>query len=857
MAKKQTVLIVDDDKVDREILFSILDPDYNVLEAENGEEALKIIADNEALIKCVISDIYMPEVNGFDFLELFKERGYKIPVIIATSDTDEETQLKVLDAGAWDFVTKPFNPTIISIRVKNSITRTEFFAFKKLKYISEFDTLTGIYNKDKFLKTTRVMLLNNPDKKFVFVRFDIDRFQLINSFYGTAEGDRFIKYIAMGLENLSKIRDNFSYGRLEADVFACCGAYESEEEILNIIEYNSAIIKNYNQNFDIVPTFGIYFLDDLTISPQIMLDRATLAAKTCKGNYMDTCGIFKNEMSENLEKEQEIINDMVHALEDNQFIIYLQPKYSLDTNSPAGAEALVRWVHPEKGMISPGLFIPIFEKNGFIEKLDHYVWEELCKNLRKWINAGINPHPISVNISRVDLYNPHIVDFIINLVDKYNLPHNLLQIELTETAYMDNPQVMKQVVAELKKNGFTILMDDFGSGYSSLSILKEVEVDILKIDMRFFDNTGDYGRGENIIASVVRMSKWLGMPTVAEGVEQAEQVNFLASVGCEYVQGFYFAKPMPVSEYEKLIIQSQQQLITKNVDLSAGLTLDKLWNAAPEIKVIYDNSTQASAICEYDGGKFTYLHSNRAYENLFGSDVVSEGNPLDFIFYEYKNDVLDAFSHCLQYDEITECQYQRRVVHHGKALWTSMTLQHVGELVDNKSIFIATFTDISDQKDTESELKKLKKLTGHKVTPKKLLVIDDSELSTRIIKDIFDSSFEVLTAKNGLEGLNLLKELKSDVAIVLLDMIMPIMNGRDFLLAKNENEDTVDIPVIVISSESDEGVQLDMLQMGVNDYITKPFVAEVIERTVKNVIDYNERFRKMVKEYKSVGKENA
>ena len=857
MSNKDIVLVIDDDKIDREILRNILSKDFYVVDYQDAQEGFDFLSRHEQDVKCVVVDVYMPGMDGYAFLRKVNESGLKIPVIVTTSDLGEDTQVKVLADGAWDFISKPFNAEIVKLRVQNAIMRTEFFAFKKLKYIAEYDVLTGIFNKDKFLKKTRIMLDNNRDKKFAFIRFDIDRFQLVNSFFGSSEGDRVIKYLAIGLENIAKQRQNFTYGRIEAEVFALCGEYETEEEVYGLIEKHIEIIKSYNRNFDLVPNFGVYFLDDLTLSPGVMLDRATLAAKECKGNYIDTVGVFKPEMSIRLEKEQEIVNEMVQALQEEQFIVYLQPKYSLETNSPAGAEALVRWMHPEKGMISPGLFIPVFEKNGFIERLDHYVWEVICKYLRKWIDEGIKPHPISVNISRVDLYNPQIVEFIIGLVDKYNLPHELFQLELTETAYMDNPHIMKQVVSGLKENGFTVMMDDFGSGYSSLSVLKEIEVDVLKIDMRFFDSTGaNDGRSENIIASVVRMAKWLGMPAVAEGVEKAEQVNFLGSVGCEYVQGFYFARPMPIDEYEKLVRENKEKTVSKNVDLTGALTMDKLWSSAPEMEILFSNSAQASAICEFDGSKFTYLRTNNAYKELFGADGVSEGNPMDYIFYEYKNDVLEAFSNAIKNDEITECQYKRRV-QQGNALWVSKKLQYIGKMGEEKSIFVANITDITVQKEVETELKKLKKVmnSGNKDKPKKLLVVDDSELSSRIIKDIFDNSYEVMLAKNGLEGLNLLKEFKNEVAIVLLDMVMPVMDGREFLTHKNADEDTVDIPVIVISSENDEGLQVDMLQMGVNDYITKPFVAEVIARRVKNVIDYNERFRKMVKEYQNMSKD--
>lgn len=857
MSNKNIVLVIDDDRIDREILKNILSKDFYVVDYQDAQEGFDFLARHEQDVKCVVVDVYMPGMDGYGFLKKVNESGLKIPVIITTSDSGEDTQVKVLADGAWDFISKPYNAEIVKLRVQNAIMRTEFFAFKKLKYIAEYDVLTGIFNKDKFLKKTRIMLDNNPDKKFAFIRFDIDRFQLVNSFYGSSEGDRIIKYLAMGLENLANQRQNLTYGRIEAEVFALCGEYETEEEVFKLIEDHIEIIKSYNRNFDLVPNFGVYFLDDLTLSPGVMLDRATLAAKECKGNYIDTVGVFKPEMSMRLEKEQEIVNEMVQALQEEQFIVYLQPKYSLETNAPAGAEALVRWMHPKKGMVSPGLFIPVFEKNGFIERLDHYVWEVICKYLRKWLDEGIKPHPISVNISRVDLYNPQIVEFIIGLVDKYNIPHELFQLELTETAYMDNPHIMKQVVSGLKENGFTVMMDDFGSGYSSLSVLKEIEVDVLKIDMRFFDSTGtNDGRSENIIASVVRMAKWLGMPAVAEGVEKAEQVNFLGSVGCEYVQGFYFARPMPIDEYEKLVRENKEKTVSKNVDMTGALTMDKLWSSAPEMEILFSNSAQPSAICEFDGNKFTYLRTNNAYKDLFGADGVSEGNPMDYIFYEYKNDVLEAFSNAIKNDEITECQYKRRV-QQGNALWVSKKLQYIGKVGEEKSVFVANLTDITVQKEVETELKKLKKVmnSGNKDKPKKLLVVDDSELSSRIIKDIFDNSYEVMLAKNGLEGLNLLREYKNEVAVVLLDMVMPIMDGKQFLTHKNADEDTVDIPVIVISSENDEGLQVDMLQMGVNDYITKPFVAEVIARRVKNVIDYNERFRKMVKEYQNMSKD--
>lgn len=220
--------------------------------------------------------------------------------------------------------------------------------------------------------------------------------------------------------------------------------------------------------------------------PDIILDRATLAAKCVKSNSRISYAYYSDEIRRAVETEQRITNEMNSALANDQFVVHLQPKYSLQTNTPVGAEALVRWIHPQRGMVSPGEFIPVFEKNGFITKLDYCVWEKTCKLLRRWIDEGKPLLPISVNVSRVNLYNPMLVDNICELVEKYNIPPRLLNLELTESAYTDNPDVMRLAMEKFQQKGFVIMMDDFGTGYSSLNILKDIAVDVLKIDMRFW-----------------------------------------------------------------------------------------------------------------------------------------------------------------------------------------------------------------------------------------------------------------------------------------------------------------------------------------------------------------------------------
>ncbi len=850
MALKQTVLIAEDNEVNLITLTKILSAEYEILQARNGQEALELLLLKGTSISGIILDLIMPVMDGFGFLRAVRDiEEYKnIPIIVATGNSGNESEAIALELGAWDFISKPYNAKAIRFRLRNAIERSQLAAFNQIKYLAEFDTLTGIYNKSKFFQNTREMLNVHKDKRFVFVRFDIDRFQLINSFFGTEEGDRLLCYLADNLRE-NATQELYTYGRIEGDVFAFCFAYPSREIVMNKLALAVDKVKSYNRSFNIVPAYGVYFLDDATDLPiSEILDRATLAVKIYKGKFMDTIAVYTTEMSRKLEQDQEIINEMNSALEEKQFCIYLQPKFSLETNTPCGAEALVRWNHPVKGMLPPADFIPVFEKNGFISKLDYYVWETVCSLLKSWIDEGKSPYPISVNVSRVNLYNPQIVDLIFDLTQKHDIPPHLLQLELTESAYMDNPQVMKRAVKSLHEKGFTILMDDFGSGYSSLSVLKDIEVDSLKIDMRFFGESEIAGRGENIIASVVRLAKWLSIPAIAEGAERSDQISFLRSVGCEYVQGYYFAKPMPIEEYEKLA--ADNCAVESNAQATASLNIDSLWSSGPEMDILFSNATQASCMYEFDGSRIDIIRVNEAYNKLFGySDKAMGENPLNQICFEHKAMVLNGFQNCVSSQRQSECEFRRKTAA-GDSLWINLKLQYICQ-VGLKHICLGNLSDITVQKNVEFELSSLKsamsKIDRHL---NKMLIVDDSSVSREMLCLIFKDEFELLTAEGGAEGLMLLEKNKENIAIILLDMIMPGVNGEEFLRCKNEMTGASDIPVVIISSEYSANAQINMLKLGVQDYITKPFIDEAVARRVKNALEYNARLRAYAKEGK-------
>ncbi len=425
---------------------------------------------------------------------------------------------------------------------------------KELQFYRRFDPVSGLYNRITFYTETAKMLTDNRQDRFVMLRMDMERFKIINELWGRAEGDRLLRYIGEKLRLKLSSHSKVTFGRTEADIFYMCFLY-SERQIEDKITYIENILKEYKIDFQIVPYFGLYIITNHDMPINLMCDRTNLAIRTIKGNYMKRVAFYDENLRKAMLWEQEIINQMGTALLENQFEIYLQPQCDLKTGQPISAEALVRWNHPDRGILSPAEFIPIFEKNRFIMKLDFYVWEQTCILLRRWMDEGKTPHPISVNVSRINLHNPKICDIIIELVKKYEIPPHLLELEITESAYADNQKLLIGLIETLQNYGFTVLMDDFGSGYSSLNMLKDAVVDVLKLDLVFLSGDDKSNRGGNILASIMSMVKWLNMAVIAEGVETKEQAEFLQSIGCQVAQGYYYARPMPIKDYEKYLNQ--------------------------------------------------------------------------------------------------------------------------------------------------------------------------------------------------------------------------------------------------------------------------------------------------------------
>lgn len=850
MTRKHTILVVDDARHNRTALREILNDNYIVLEAENGQNALAVLEEKYQAVTVIILDLIMPDMSGLEFLEIFHKdvRYQNIPVIAMLRDINDEIECKCLEYGVWDFMRKPYDPTIVRFRVKNVIDRSQMRVDDELKYRAEYDVLTGILNKSKFFYNTRNMLNIFGTEDFAFIRIDIEKFQLINSFFGMDEGDNLLKYMADYLQNVEKEYRYITYGRIEADIFAVCFSYDNEKEITDFVKKFTNQMEKYPLDFDITSFFGVYLVKNRDLSINEMYDKANLASKNCKGNYIQNYFFYTKEMSEEIIKEQHIINNMKNALKNEEFVLYLQPKYELQRNSIAGAEVLVRWITADGRMISPGEFIPVFERNGFILKLDQYVWEKTCQLLAGWRDEGRKIFPVSVNISRVSLYNPKIVDVICGLTEKYNIPPEWLQLELTESAYTGNPKAIKEMMEQLQKKGFSILMDDFGSGYSSLNVLKDIAVDVLKIDMKFLDGSGDDGRSENILASVVRMAKWLNMPVVAEGAERKEQVSFLHSIGCEYVQGFYFARPMPVKEYEKLLYE--QPYFEDDETRRTSNDTNAIWTANMQMEMIFSNMMQAAAIYEYSDGNIEVVRVNDAYFDMFGyhdTDRVHkeiEGS-IDHVDRER---FMDTFAQVVENQSTAECEV-KRFLESGREIWIKLRLKYINR-VGERHIIFGCIDDITVQREMDNELAKYRlALMEEEVNEKTMLVVDDMEINRASLESIFETDYRILQAGDGEEALRILEEQNYKVDMILLDLMMPGMNGQTFMQERKNDPRILNIPVVIITADDTTEQQVLTMELGASDYIVKPFIPEIVTRRVQNVWDSTRRKKEVLQEH--------
>lgn len=566
------------------------------------------------------------------------------------------------------------------------------------------DSLTGIYNRKGFYHETEKLIKSNTDKNYCIVYWNVKRFKIINELFGRKAGDTILKRMARMIEEPFEGKEG-TYGRLERDNFVLC----FETKLINDESFVRQGVITYvseGTEYHFASSYGLYMIEDREMDVASMVDKSRIAMEAVKDNYMKPYAYYDNSMRESIVMEQILMSDCERAIKENQFEVYYQPVCNSSDGTIISAEALVRWVHPERGMISPGIFIPTFEKNGFISILDRHVWDKVCRMLKRRITQEKEIVPISMNVSRVDFYNQSLCEDIIEIVGRHGIKPEMIRLEITESAYSINPNSVLDAVKKLRDYGFTILIDDFGSGYSSLNTLKDLPVDILKIDMKFMDDLENGGKSAIILESIIRMTKWMNLPTIAEGVETIEELNFLRNVECDYIQGYYFYKPVRETEFEQLL--DNPELV--DIKSAAVREYDEkdfsfFYNESMKAESIFQNMEGALGMYELKDGRLEILRVNRRYYEIMkagSGSMVSQGRLVST--YLQKTDFNQLLSKCEEAEKLGDTgQIQlRRKRYDGVTIWLDVRIRFLGNKGKRK-LYYFYIMDITRLKEAEQE----------------------------------------------------------------------------------------------------------------------------------------------------------
>ena len=546
----RTVLIVDDEIIEREMLGAMLSDTYEVLFAENGTSALETIRRESMRLSLIILDLHMPVMDGYSVLKIIRADNLlrRIPVIILTAE--KEAEVTSLQLGAADFITKPYDvPDVIRARVLRCIELAED---RIILHETERDELTGLFNKEFFFQYGKRLDQQNPNMPMDALVFDINRFHVINELYGKAASDMILKEIGTRIHDLV-CRDGGLACRLGNN---CFGVYLPHIENLQdkLPQYITGICSSLG-DCKISIRMGVYADEGKGLDMEQRFDRASLTCRKLRNSFSTCFDIYNEELHSKELFAERLLEEMEHALTEQQFKVFYQPKYDISGEKPrlSSAEALIRWYHPEFGVITPDVFIALFEEHGLIQKLDRYVWNTVAAQIRQWkAEYGIDL-PVSVNVSRVDTFNPVLGQILSDITEKHGLENEKLLLEITESAYTENAKQIIDTVNGLREQGYKIEMDDFGSGYSSLNMLTALPIDALKLDMQFIRNISTNKKNFRLVGIMIEIARLLDVPVIAEGVETEEQMELLKTLGCDIIQGYYFSKPLSAEEFSALI----------------------------------------------------------------------------------------------------------------------------------------------------------------------------------------------------------------------------------------------------------------------------------------------------------------
>lgn len=571
------------------------------------------------------------------------------------------------------------------------------------------DAATGLLGKEAFFDEAAAYLRHSGARDVSIVCFDVDHFKLFNDLHGLDCGDELLRYLCRALALRFSPDGAQPLARLAADTFALCATGIRPERVERILVDISSECPN---GIDAIVRAGVYRIEDPASPVSIMCDRAVIALRTVKGSYFDRVALYDPGMREALVLEREVVAGVESALREDRIELFLQPKCNIRTGKIVGAEALARWRHPERGIVAPGEFIPLIERNGLVRSLDLRVWEKTAAWIRGLIDEGVQPVPVSVNVSRADIYLVDVAAELHALVERYGIEPSLIEVEITESAYSERPDRIVAAFDELAERGFTVLMDDFGSGYSSLNMLKDINVDVLKIDMRFLDR--DDRRSKDIMESVIRMARWLDLPVIAEGVETREQVNFLLDVGCSYAQGYYYARPMEAAAFEALLTDGSKVQHEQCALQDARRPILDFRDLLHENTIsdrMLSSIIGSVALYSYADGDLRLIRGNEAYRRLIatlgeGVNGAEEGGSLLPFVHDEDRDALVAAAE----ETVRSCPDDgvevvvRRMGTNG-CHWHKMRLFHLNTTNGSATVY-GSVTDVTERMEYMEALRK-------------------------------------------------------------------------------------------------------------------------------------------------------
>ncbi len=786
--KKSTILLALNKNEDISELTNIISDTFTPLFINTEKEIIDALLDPNTFISAAILDIHLaiPILERIRSIKSLEE----FPVLISTDVDNSELEDKLLSLDAIDFLKVPFIKHRVLNRLKSAIKFSEVTrAIDEL----EHDELTGLLTRKAFIRKAEALKETYQNKTMCVIAFDFNNFKASNSLYGVEKCNEFLSYTAK--EMMKKMPEGLA-GRYGGDQFIILVEYNEKVNVDRINQLSQEILSTAPVPHQVVK-IGIYAPFDTELPVVLCCDRAFLAISQIKGEYGKNLAFFENRLQNQLINEQSITETMERALEEEQFKVFYQPKHETVTGNIAGAEALVRWNHPEYGFMYPNQFIPLFEKNGFITKLDTFMIDQVCRDIKRWQTDGYPIVPVSINVSRRDFFESGLIEKQSKIIDSYGIDHSLIHMEVTESMYSENTELIVSQVKQMQDIGFQIEMDDFGAGYSTLGMLSSFPIDIIKLDISFVRNISE---NEIVIENIIKMAHRMGLLTVAEGVETKNQYSILKSLGCDFVQGFYFSKPLAKADYENYLKKTSVLPIGKihlpdSPRSDSSLLSEKMLMAASEVA----EGIPGGFFSYHADGNLELISFNRELMKIYDCTSADEfrefvGNSFKgIVFHEDFERVQDSIERQILLDNDIDYVEYRILTKNGKIRY----VEDYGRFVRTKNygdIFYVFIRDITDdwkhkaQADADIirrlELQRTASFATTSNKAKDIFMLNISKEIINIMRSIIACTKDIASKTNDI------KEIKTfvDKAILEEENLLSFINNISELSLIESNE---------------------------------------------------------------------